>query len=169
MQRLKAQQLSALVLELATGLPQLGRQRAGEVGYSQVGKKIGEDYGLQSFGITRGRELIGRDLFKIRKLQQRAKQGKGDACGHIGPITRQEDAGDNDHQRVKKIEEGVYSAGHVDHGCGKNQISKDLEDGLLLVLVPQGEQHHKKDRDRVPDKNYVDEQTGRNIVGSEVD
>src|SRR5437660_1396404 len=158
MQRLQVDQLSALVLEFHAGLSQLGCQTAGQVGDRHVSEEVGQDHRLQRLQISVWRDLVGRDFFKIRKFQQRAKQDEGNRSRQISPVPGQQDAGHDDQQGVEEIEERINSSGHVNYRCGKGQVGKNLGDGLQLVLIPEGEQHDKKNGNRVPDQDYIDEQ-----------
>ena len=114
------------------------------------------------------RNLIRRDLLKIRKLQQQSKKDERDGGRQVSPIARQQNAGDNDHQRIEEIKKGINASGHVDHGRGECKVGEYLGNGLHLVFAPERLQEGKKNRDREPDHHDGDKHRGRNMVGREV-
>src|SRR5215469_8757340 len=71
---LEAQKLSALILQFAAGLPQLGCEGAGQMRNGQIGEKVDQDDCLQRLGVPMRRNLIRRNFFKIGKLKERSEK-----------------------------------------------------------------------------------------------
>src|SRR6185312_15989062 len=102
---------------------------------------------------------------KIDELQQRAKANKRDSSGQIGPVSRQQNAGNDDGQRIEKVEKSIDAAGDIDQRRDKRQVSKNLDNGLVLGLLPERDQKHEEERNRKPDDNYGLKQTDIDVVG----
>ncbi len=144
MQRLETHESAALVLQLEPGLPQFGGQSAGKIRDRQIGKEVGEHHRLQRLEVAARAHLERRYLFEVRELQQRSEQNERDRGCEKRPIARQQDAGNNDDQRIEEIEERINAPGHVDNGRGKREVGEYLGYRLQFVFLPQREQHNKE-------------------------
>ncbi len=99
-QRLQTQQFSAAVVKLPARLPQLGCEGAGKMRHGQVGEQVDQNHGLKRIQVAARGGLESRKLLEVVQLQDAPKEYGGDAGRHVGPVTRQENAGDDNHQGI---------------------------------------------------------------------
>ena len=151
MQDLEILQLEAFVHQRDVGLAHAVRQLVGKIGDGNVGEEVDEDDGLQRFEV-RTVGGIGVDQIEIRELKGSAEQDKRHAGGEIGPVFRQQGTGDNDDERIKKVERSVNAAGDVNDGSGENQVGDDLQLGLrspiALAVGEHNQMHGRQPRTR---------------------
>src|SRR6267142_4991943 len=132
---------------------------------SQIRAEIDDDDDLKRLEIAARGVLIRRYAIKITEFQQRPETDERNSRRYIGPITRQQDAGNDDRQRIEEVEKGVEAAGDVNQRGDKGQINKDLDNGLALGLLPERGQQHKKERNDKPGDDYGFKQADVDIVG----
>src|SRR6476660_5009546 len=137
--------------------------------HGKISEEVDQDHDLERLQIDARRKLERRNALKIRELQDGAKTNERDRGRQIGPVSRQQNAGNNNHQRIEEVEEGIDAAGHIHYGGGEGQIGEDLNHCLELVFPPQRVQDDEENRRRVPDQNNRDEKAGGDVVRRQVD
>src|SRR5581483_9748294 len=167
-QGLEVEQRAALIGQLHVGLAQLVAEHARQVGDGDVREQVDEDDGLQRARAGCG-GAVGRNDAEVGELEHRAEGDESQQGGEVCPDAREQDAGDDDDERVEEIERGVDAAGDVEHGGGEDQVSQNLGAGLENVVSPAAEQQVHEAGDDVPGEDDADEQRFRNVGRGEPD
>ena len=84
------------------------------------------------------------------------------------PHAREQNAGDNDDQRVKKIQRTVPASGFMHDQTDQNQVREYLQGCLQAVFMPQGEQEDVEQRQPKPQNDCADEKAKRQRRGREM-
>ena len=147
---LEAGHLPALVAQLGASLAQTFQQITGKVGHGEETEKREDDFHLKRPQVhgnrrrgrqeAKGRVTIrqaGVDRGKIRELEQRphaneAHRGHGERLR-----TREEDAGQEDHQEVQRDVAALGVARKVDDGGDNGNVQVELQVGLQEVVAAQ--------------------------------
>src|SRR5262249_4643090 len=116
----------------------------GEMSHGHVSTEIEQNNNLQRFEVAASRNLEGWNAIKVAQFEQSAKKDERDSCRQIRPVTWQQNAGDDNYQRIEKVEKRVNATGYIDHCGGKGQIGEDLYDGLKFKFLPERMQDNKK-------------------------
>src|SRR5947209_1319844 len=108
----------------------------------QICAEIDDDDDLKRLEIATRGILERRYALKITELQKRAETDKRNSRRHVRPVTRQQNAGNDDRQWIEEVEKGVDAAGDVNQSGDEGEISKNLDDGLALGFLPERGQQH---------------------------
>ena len=169
MQRLQAEQLAAFVAQLHARLPELGRQSAGEMRHREISEEVYQDDDLKRLQVAARGNLKRGNTLEEAKLQQRAEADERHSRRHISPVAGQQNAGNNNDQRIEEVEKGVNAAGNVNQGGSKSQVGENLNDRLTLVLLPNGCQEHEQEGNREPGDNHAFKEANLDVIRSESD
>ena len=151
-QRLQVFERAARVFQLHIDLAQLAHEQAGQVGDGEVGEQVDEDNDLERFELGMGSGVRGNDEIVI-EFENGSEKDEGERGAQVSPDTGQEHAGDDNDERVKKIERAVDAAGDMDDQGNHGQIGEHLQDGLEAMLVsrPKPEKERRaRARTRAP-------------------
>src|SRR6476469_2082568 len=134
----------------------------------KIRAEIDDDDDLKRLEIATRGILKRRYALKIAQFQQRAKTDKRNSRRYVCPISRQQNAGNDDRQRIKKVEKCVDATGDVNQRSDECEIGKNLDDGLALGFLPQRGQQHEEERNNKPGNNYRFKQMNVDIVGRQL-
>ena len=154
-------------LSCTPDLAQFRGEQSGQIRDRQKGEQVDEDDGLQRLE-SGMRGAVGRNNAVVVQFQHRPIKNEGQSRDKLRPHARQQHAGDNDDQRIKKVQRTVPAAGFVDDEADQDQIGKNLQRSLQPVLLPEGEQEHVEQRQAVPEQNGAEEQPHRQRRRSEL-
>src|SRR5579859_3500909 len=104
------------------------------------------------------RGAIRRNDAVVIQFEDCAVKDEGEGRDQLRPDARQQDAGNNDYQRIEKVERAVPTASFMNDHADQNEIGENLERGLETMLLPDGKQQHVKQRDAEPEQNRAEEE-----------
>ncbi len=156
-QRLQVLKGSAGIFQFYVDLPQLRRQQPGKISNRKIGKQVHEDESLERGHLRMSGGIRGHHS-EIRQLQDRPVQNEGQRRRQVGPRPGQQDAGDDDHQRIEEVQRAVDAAGDIDQQRNQGEVGQHLDERLDAMLFPEREQEKVKHRDRVPEQYGADKQ-----------
>src|SRR5580765_354119 len=140
------------VFELDADLTQFRGEQAGQVGNSEECKQVDENDCLERLeSWMRGAERPDHSV--VVQLQHTAIKNECESGNQASPDSGQEDAGNDNDQRIKEIERTVPATSLVDDKSNEGDVSEHLQCGLQPVLLPKGEQEHVKERQAVPEQD----------------
>src|SRR3984893_7369889 len=158
MQGLKVFQRPAGVLEFDPHLPQLSGQQATKISHGEEGKQVNEDDRLQRLQFWMC-SAIRMDQAIVIELKNCAVKDESQRRDQMRPYSRQQDAGNDNDQGIKKIQRTIPASGLVHHQADQGKVGENLQCRLEPVLLPEGKQQDVKKRQRVPQQNRADEQS----------
>src|SRR4029077_10273696 len=166
-QGLQALQSSAGILQLDADLAQLGGKQASQISNREECEQVDEDDCLERFEPRMGR-AIRADHSVVIQLQNAAVEDECERGDQASPHSWQEHAGNNDDQRIKKIERTVPAPGLVEYDTDEDNVGEHLECALETILLPKREQQHIKERQAVPEQDRGKKQAPRHGRGTEL-
>src|SRR6478672_1283399 len=132
--------------------------------HRQIRAEIDDDDDLKRLEIATRGILKRRYALKIAQFQQRAKTDKRNSRRYVSPISRQQNAGNDNRQWVEEVEKCVDAAGDVNQRGDECEIGENLDDGLALGFLPERGQQHEEERNNKPGDNYSFKQMDVDVV-----
>jgi hypothetical protein len=80
---------------------------------------------------------IRRNDFEVGQLQDGDVQDERQRSSQVSPDSRQQDAGNDDDQRIEKVQRAVDAAGGIHHQRDHHQVGNDLQQRLDAAFFPE--------------------------------
>src|SRR5579871_29543 len=134
----------------------------------QIRAEIDDDDDLKRLEIATRGILKRRYALKISEFKKRAETNKRNSRRYVRPVTRQQNAGNDNRERIEEVEKSIDAAGDVNQRGDECEIGKNLDEGLALGFLPERGQQHEEKRNNKPGDNYRFKKTDVDVVGRQL-
>ena len=114
------------VLQFDVDLAELSRKPSCQVCDRQIGEQVDENDRLKEPETRMGARIGGNDV-EIGQFDDGPEEQECHRRYQVCPDSGQQDAGDNDHQGIEKVQGTIDAAGGVDDECHHRQVSENLQ------------------------------------------
>src|SRR5215472_2500995 len=157
---LQFEQLFALFLQFAALAAQRMRQQAGEIGNGEESQGIAEEPHTHVFQRWRGQGGL-RETPELHEFGKAAERRQAKGRDHESRLATEQDAGDNDDQKIKRAEITVLETRSVDDAADHDDVAGNLERAEPGGLGKQTHKDQVQDGDGDPKNDG-----GKKITGS---